>query len=1046
MLGDHYQQDDLAANVRCFVNKYYGHHEYLQDITQKKFLIQRCIALIAREKTGGADKIYYYHACNNEIAFAYDVYTSLYQALHADDQWTAFRPDSEHFKRFAGIEEFVAFYSANHSNTINNNDAHFNDCALSTNVFLFGNHETPTSSSIHYFIENDIRRAVNLEELFGNILHPFHASSEEIRRLIKLFNDCGRDQGGTLYQIAVPLDQACAMSYPAGCVGVMNPWRGSRNLPDILQALTVADLQDEQTQKYVRRLQARLMVPPHLQLGVVSVKWRALPDDQQRAYHHELKKCVDSILDLILRHHTALHDYHRKTAMIRMLPSVLAENQLSLTAHMSDSMLVRAILANDAAQVKKIFTNYPEYKFREMTIPRAYIATEAADFQPAEKVSTLTMLLLYSSIPLAVIQDCYGDILMAASHVKLVDTKKLKYRLKSMPESLRYQFIKACDPDVTKIDMVKILDWIAPSDQFAFCMQYIDNLLLSHSVIIDLADILGVLDINSRLEFARVHYDKIATSSDFGKVLRALPSYCRLEFAMHHEQLILSGEDLGHYLSALEPEDRVGFTMRHQDKIHSGQDIEYIIDRLDDTEKIAFLKNYQDKITEGSHVYGILWSLPVEVRLEFATHLQTMILPGNHLHHIVSLLAMDDRIAFVEHNADKIGDGQEFAAILALLRPADRCEFVVRHQVLITSIDDITLIAAELSGEAQSSLVMQSKDLICSWHDFSKIMKYIPSDTLLNFAVELSEQLAFTNGFAGVVHQLPQAERLNFVASYPHYINDQSKLAVILAALNLDDRYDFAEKHQNNLTNGNSLAVILRLLPKSQQLDFAISHHHVIQKNTAEIFMVLKAFVDIQDRVRFALAYPEFIDDTKKIARMIEEYLTEEFGNNEFALEFAEGWMRIETGVDAGYLALELLKILPSSCRSIFAGAHASDLLKNYSLPQILLCLPESDSGAFALTYQYAIDDIEILTRVLLILPIEARMELAVLHLDKIIKTWQQVMVRQLLAPEVQTEFEDNWYERRQANHLASYGIFAPAKIEATATFTDKPTTAIKPE
>jgi hypothetical protein len=203
----------------------------------------------------------------------------------------------------------------------------------------------------------------------------------------------------------------------------------------------------------------------------------------------------------------------------------------------------------------------------------------------------------------------------------------------------------------------------------------------------------------------------------------------------------------------------------------------------------------------------------------------------------------------------------------------------------------------------------------------------------------------------------------------------------------------------------------------------------------------------MQDRVRFALSYPEFIGDTKNLARVIEECLADTFGNNKFALEFAEGWLRIVTGVDYEYLIFMLLKLLPPSCRCIFATAHAYDILSAYSLPQLLLLLPWSETAAFALTHQHAIDSIETLTQVMLILPIEARTELAVLHMDKINKIDEQVMIRQLLPPEMQTEFEDNWYERRQAKQLANYGIFPSAKQEATITTAGSglPATTMKP-
>ena len=166
--------------------------------------MQHGVALIEQERQGGDDNIYFYHACSNSIAFAYDVYTAIYQALQQDTQWSAFRPDSEHFKRFLNINEFVAFYSDHGSHEINNNDKNYNDCALSANVFLFGNHTTNTSCSINYLLKNDVRRQVDMSALFEELLRPFQVSAAEIKRILSLFARHLREQGGRLYQIAMP--------------------------------------------------------------------------------------------------------------------------------------------------------------------------------------------------------------------------------------------------------------------------------------------------------------------------------------------------------------------------------------------------------------------------------------------------------------------------------------------------------------------------------------------------------------------------------------------------------------------------------------------------------------------------------------------------------------------------------------------------------------------------------------------------------------------------------------------------------------------------
>ena len=286
ILGKAYQQNNPAANVRIFVEKYYRLFGIADDSDQKERLISLTSMMLDSEISGSADYTYFYHGCNDHVAFAYDVYSALYQALQADDQWTALRVDNEHFKSFGNINEFIAHYSANGKQAIDNNGEHYNDCALSTNVFLFGNHDTDTSNSLYYLVANHVARNIDLEALFANLLQPFHVSKEDIKQLLHVFTRYRKGRGGTLYQIAMPHEQAQLMAYPASAGGGMNTFVGCVDLPSTLQALRTSDLQDKKTVEYIKNLQARLMVPPHQRLQLKALHWQdhaAIAQDYQRS-------------------------------------------------------------------------------------------------------------------------------------------------------------------------------------------------------------------------------------------------------------------------------------------------------------------------------------------------------------------------------------------------------------------------------------------------------------------------------------------------------------------------------------------------------------------------------------------------------------------------------------------------------------------------------------------------------------------------------------------------------------------------------------------
>ena len=261
ILGAKYREGRLEDNVRLCVSRIYSSNASMCSREQQDRITRIAVSFIENERNGGEDQFYFYHGCSNKISFAYEIYTRLYQALHADNHTAAFRPDSEHFQRFLGITEFIAFYSMNNQKSINNNDDHFHDCALSANVFLFGNYQTPTSSSIHYLVNNEVRREIDLELLFTSLLRPFHVSAEEIKRLLQVFETCAKYNGGSLYQIAMSKEQAQQMAYPAGHMGKLLTLDDVRDLPCIMLALQNRDLTDRTLVKYLEELQARLLVP-----------------------------------------------------------------------------------------------------------------------------------------------------------------------------------------------------------------------------------------------------------------------------------------------------------------------------------------------------------------------------------------------------------------------------------------------------------------------------------------------------------------------------------------------------------------------------------------------------------------------------------------------------------------------------------------------------------------------------------------------------------------------------------------------------------------
>jgi 8-oxo-dGTP pyrophosphatase MutT (NUDIX family) len=75
VLGRAYTDNNVLANVELMINQ---HFNTTMAADKKQQLIEKCASLVKTEKDN-PDRFHFYHGCNSEAAFAYDVYSALYQ-------------------------------------------------------------------------------------------------------------------------------------------------------------------------------------------------------------------------------------------------------------------------------------------------------------------------------------------------------------------------------------------------------------------------------------------------------------------------------------------------------------------------------------------------------------------------------------------------------------------------------------------------------------------------------------------------------------------------------------------------------------------------------------------------------------------------------------------------------------------------------------------------------------------------------------------------------------------------------------------------------
>ena len=836
ILGLDYHHDDLAGNVRQFVNRHYARHTCLREDRKKEFLITSAIALIENERRGGEELFYFYHGCNNRIAFAYDIYTALYQALQANEQTAAFRPDSEHFKRFKSMREFVAFYSHRGTKTIDNNDANFNDCALSTNVFLFGNHDVSTSSSIHYLIENDVRREVDLEGLFSSLLQPFHVAPAEIKRLLALFSSYASKRGGSLYQIAMTKEQAQIMAYPAAGMGKMNELEMVRDLPCIVQALQNRDLSDMQTREYITNLQARLLVPPHLPLQVTTMKWSDVTTEQSHQYQQGLQHCVDLIMDLILRHHNPLFNHHGQSGVLKVLPLVLAENQLSTSSKVSGNVLARAIMANDEDTVYRILNNYPEFRWRRLSIPAQYIHNNRIKIRD-NRMEPLPMIIHHSKIRLDQAIELYGwesvkKQIECFYHAHFNAFDFGEHIISRLPEKIRLRHVEKYLKVLCRLDQFfGVLAALPMRDRMAF-IKMAPARTASGTPLINAQNIKKILKLLApaeKTEFVLSYKYTINTCGVLIKVLKNLPVADRAEVAVSCGHIDVTTGFVAVMASLLPEDDRLGFVVCYQHLVYNGNTLAHILEILPATEREPFARRHQSVIVTGDDLFEVMQELSPDDASTYAWRHKNKISSVAVLKDIQLLLPESERGKFalaIKSNGlinNNIDFGQMYACLDESQRSAYTTQYINRHQAL----QDCYFIQDAIRGmpmELRLNFAKTYKHAIDSSMTMAHIISLLNKADRLEFVMSCHDK-CIDGDFASVLKHLTDGRR-ECAVKYHGKIKNHDDVIKVLKVLDAGDRIGFAELKHTLITSGNQFAMVVECLPEDDQLKFAVRHRN----------------------------------------------------------------------------------------------------------------------------------------------------------------------------------------------------------------------------
>jgi len=730
MLGDHYKKNALAENMHYFYN------HYLIDTLPKlvnikeSWLLSNLNQLLQIEKEQNEHYFHFYHACDSKVAFAYFVFTKIYTRLRAQDNWAVFRASKQAFKNFPTIQEFIAYHSKQGEEEINNDKNHFNDCALATNIFLNGNHETPSSCSIHYLISNKSRRIIDLKALLLNILQPFSVSDTVISQLLKIYEEEAKAAGGVLFQMGIPKENVRVLTYPAGSLGVIKLYKGIQDLDTILLELE-KDLDNENKElaiEYIKRFQVRVILPPSQFLKINKITQFETKED------YLSDQFLDGIVYTILQNINNLNIdmLDEQAPLLRILNHVYQANEVNATA-INTSILAKALWSKNEELVKNILVRFPEMKNSSVPLLPEYITNDSSDEELlSNHPLTPLEIMLRKNYSLALIEYCFDTHWWRTLSENVLRQPELfLLALTKMPAEERLEFVTRYCSYITEGSQLRpILKALPNSDRLTFANRHKEIIKETR----DLRGILKKLNIEDRLRYASqfdnildngysisavmsqllpedkhgfaIKYEnRINAAIGIAYVLGQLLEDNRLSFAIRHQSKIIDGLDLNYFLEKLHCEDRYMFAMQHLDKIASGSELANAIETFNGAnkfeERLKFTIINQNKIENARQASEVIWRLSPENHLEFAIKFQDKIKNGCDAFHIISNLFLKDRLNFAIRHQYKSRVFQEFLPILCLLNNQDRFTYAVLNQNKISHGAELALVLSHLPSIKQ---------------------------------------------------------------------------------------------------------------------------------------------------------------------------------------------------------------------------------------------------------------------------------------------------------------------------------------------------------
>ncbi len=250
----------------------------LPALLRDKFFRSQLLTVLMKERAYDPRFMVLYHGCEGNIGFLFDIFTELRQLVSGQFQRDSqiFRGIDESFKDIDNIFTFQRKFgidpeSRAKSSFEGNYKGNYQDLAISTNFFLFGNPEDPTSCSFSLFFDSASLRPIDIGKFLSYLEIAFGGLRLDKDRYTRLYESIIKEPtnlDGRLYQIFINPNYINTLVYGSLSQGYPYYFNYSR-LRDLLRTEKVATEFPDVTESVTHSCTPH-MYPPKISLGTTS--------------------------------------------------------------------------------------------------------------------------------------------------------------------------------------------------------------------------------------------------------------------------------------------------------------------------------------------------------------------------------------------------------------------------------------------------------------------------------------------------------------------------------------------------------------------------------------------------------------------------------------------------------------------------------------------------------------------------------------------------------------------------------------------------------